>query len=102
MSGRGGNGKGDGSAGAGDLGLFNFPCRFEIKAMGAYSVRFEAIVQAIVSRHIGPRDLLRTRARVSRNGRYVSLTCIIRAQSRTQLDTIYRELSACPDVLMTL
>ncbi len=98
--GSGGNGDGRPAEAAG-TGL-RFPCRFEIKAMGEQSHRFEALVQAIVSRHIRETDMLRTRARLSRNGRYVSITCIIWAKSRAQLDAIYQELSDCPDVLFAL
>ena len=83
------------------LGL-QFPCRFEIKAMGRHSVRFEALVQAIVTKHISPEDLLGTQRRFSRNQRYLSVTCIIRASSRAQLDSIYADLRQCPDVLAAL
>jgi len=40
--------------------------------------------------------------RASSAGRYLSLTCTIRAHSRAQLDAIYHELSAHPMVAMAL
>ncbi len=70
--------------------------------MGRQSMRFEAVVQAIISRHIGRDDLLATMRRLSRHGKYLSLTCIIRAKSRTQLEMIYTALKNCPEVLMAL
>lgn len=79
-----------------------FPCRFDIKAMGRQDVRFEALVQGIVSRHVSPRDLHAVRARASRENRYIALTLTITARSREQLDTIYQELSACGEVLVAL
>ncbi len=82
--------------------LLTFPCRYEIKVMGRDSVRFDALVQGIVSRHIGRHDMLAAKRRLSRTGKYVSLTCIIRAHSREQLDMIYAALQECGDVLMTL
>jgi len=82
--------------------LLTFPCRFDIKAMGRASARFEALVHAIVSRHVAPEDLLAVQSRHSRQGNYISLTCVIRARSRDQLDSIYRDLGECGEVLMAL
>ncbi len=79
-----------------------FPCRIDIKAMGRQTVRFEALVQGIVSRHVGHQDLHAVRARPSRGNKYVGLTLTITAQSREQLDAIYRDLSACDEVLVAL
>jgi len=38
----------------------------------------------------------------SKRGRYLSLTCVIRATSREQLDRLYRELCDHPMVVMVL
>lgn len=97
----GGNGGGNGGGHGGAPGL-QFPCRYEIKAMGRASSRFDALVVSIVSRHIGDGDLRVTTRRYSRNRRYLSVTCIIRATTREQLVRIYSDLRACPEVLMTL
>ncbi len=96
-----GNGDGDGTVQTPAAPLV-FPCRIDIKAMGRQTVLFEALVQKIVSRHVGPQDLHAVRARPSRGNKYVGLTLSITAQSRTQLDAIYRDLSACDDVLVAL
>jgi Uncharacterized conserved protein len=40
--------------------------------------------------------------RSSRNGRYLSLTVVINAKSREQLDALYMELSKHPMVIMVL
>lgn len=79
-----------------------FPCTVHIKAMGRSSMRFEALVHGLVSRHIRPEDLLATSRRESRQNHYLSVTFSIRATSRAQLDAIYRDLSACPEVLLAL
>ena len=79
-----------------------FPCTIDIKAIGRRSVRFEALVHAIVSRHIAPEDLLAHSSRESRGGAYLAVTLTIRASGRVQLDAIYEALSASPDVLMAL
>ncbi len=82
--------------------LLEFPCRFEIKAMGRQSPEFESQISTIVNRHLSGALILDTRARCSRQGRYVSVTCVIHAASREQLDAIYLDLNSEPEVLMTL
>ena len=82
--------------------LLEFPCRFEIKAMGRQSPEFEGQISAIVNRHLSGALILDTCARCSRQGRYVSVTCVIHAESREQLDAIYLDLNSEPGVLMTL
>lgn len=79
-----------------------FPCSYEIKAMGVDDGYFEALVVRIVKRHCDAiqRDSLRTRA--SRNGRYVSVSLTITARDREQLDAIYDDLTADARVLMRL
>jgi putative lipoic acid-binding regulatory protein len=73
--------------------LLRFPCAFPIKAMGRAEDGIEAILGAIIERHAPEtgKDALRSRA--SRNGRWVSVTVVIEAHSKDQLDAIYRELS---------
>ncbi len=88
--------------GSHDPGLLQFPCTIDIKALGRRSPRFAALVHEIVSRHIAPHDLLGTTHRDSGGGRYVAVTLTIRAGSRAQLDAIYQDLSASPDVLVAL
>ena len=82
--------------------LLEFPCRFEIKAMGRQSPEFEGQISEIVHRHLSGAPILGTRARCSRQVRYVSVTCVIHAASRKQLDAIYLDLNSEPEVLMTL
>ena len=79
-----------------------FPCTFPIKVMGQASDDFDAKVFSIVRRHapdLGEGALTR---RASRGGNYVSVTVVVNATSRDQLDAIYRELTACDWVLMAL
>jgi len=101
-----GNGGGDRGGNGGDpydpFDHLDYPCRFEIKAMGRQSSRFWALVHSIVSKHAPGEDLLASQTRASRQGKYVSVTCIIRARNKLQIRAIYADLAACPDVLMTL
>ncbi len=78
-----------------------FPCEIPIKVMGKPQ-DLRAITQAIIERHAGSLDESKVRTRPSADGNYIALTYLIRAESRAQMDTIYRELSACKSVLMAL
>jgi len=40
--------------------------------------------------------------RVSSSGNYLSVTCVVRATSKAQLDALYREITAHPWVKMAL
>ncbi|MAG00451.1 MAG: DUF493 domain-containing protein [Acidiferrobacteraceae bacterium] len=79
-----------------------FPCDFDIKVMGENSKEFEARVVAVITLHIAPDALLSIRSRPSRNGRYLSITVTIRAESRLQVDSIYLDLHQTKSVVMTL
>ncbi len=73
--------------------LLRFPCAFPIKAMGRAEDGIEAILRAIIERHAPETRKDAVRARASRTGRWVSVTVVIEARSKDQLDAIYRELS---------
>lgn len=83
--------------------LLKFPCEFPIKVMGRSGIGLRDRVIEIVDRHSAKR--LSSRAvtsRSSRRGNYVSVTAVVPATSRQQLDNIYRELTACDAVLIAL
>ena len=82
--------------------LFTFPCDFPIKVMGKHKDDFAQIVLDIVLKHAPDFDGKTMEVRASEQKNYLSVTCTIRAQSKAQLDAIYRELTSHPDVLMAL
>ncbi|MBT8048447.1 MAG: DUF493 domain-containing protein [Xanthomonadales bacterium] len=82
--------------------LFEFPCRFPVKAMGRSSDDFEQIVLDIVLAHAGLWQDEPVRSAPSSEGNFVSITVIIKAQSQQQLDSIYQGLTDCSRVLMAL
>jgi Uncharacterized conserved protein len=82
--------------------LFKFPCDFPLKVLGRRSDDFRSIVLGIVQKHAGDIAPERIEERPSRDGNYLSLTCTFAAQSREQLDALYRELTACERVLVVL
>jgi putative lipoic acid-binding regulatory protein len=79
----------------------NFPCVFPIKVMGANQDDFECLVLEIIRKHATVEEQL-VSSRLSRGGRFLSLTVQVNAESQAQLDSIYRELSTHERVLMIL
>ncbi len=82
--------------------VFEFPCAFPIKAMGRATPEFAATIRSLIERHTGPIADHDIRSAPSRNGRFVSITVTVSAQSRRQLDAIYRDVTSHADVLMVL
>jgi putative lipoic acid-binding regulatory protein len=79
-----------------------FPCPYPLKIMGRDSAEFRATARTIVERHAGPLPDAGVSARASSEGNFVALTFSITAESREQLDALYRELTSCPEVLVAL
>jgi len=90
------------TAGDGRDELMQFPMDFPIKVMGKRVDTFADEVVAVVLAHAPGFDPATIEMRVSRNGNYLSLTATIRAESRQQLDALYRELSSHPLVKVVL
>ncbi len=82
--------------------LLQFPCDFPLKIMGSGSPDFRQLVVDLVSRHAPDLDETQIRVRDSRAGRYQSVTVVINARDRIQLDALYRELSGHPRITMVL
>ena len=74
--------------------LLEFPCDFPIKIMGEQRDDFAQTMIAIVQRHAPDFDAAQVEMRASSGGKYLSLTCNIRATSKAQLDALYREITA--------
>jgi putative lipoic acid-binding regulatory protein len=82
--------------------LFEFPCEFPLKVMGRHTDDFRSIVLGIVQKHVGPIEAGNIEERPSKDGNYLSVTCTFVAQSRSQLDALYRELTSCERVMVVL
>ena len=82
--------------------LIEYPCDFPIKIMGKAQQDFTQIALAIVKFHAPDFDTAMTAVKASKNGTYLSLTCTIRATSRSQLDALYQDLSSHPLVAVVL
>lgn len=70
--------------------------------MGYAEEDFDSLVVEIVQRHVDDLKEGAVTTRESRQGKYVSITVIVKATSREQLDAIYHDLTAEERVLMAL
>ena len=59
--------------------LLEFPCSFPIKIMGRTEDGFAQLVLDIVLRHVPDFDSSTMEMRASREGKYLSLTCVVNA-----------------------
>ena len=85
-----------------DATLLTFPTDFPIKIMGEKREGFAHAMVELVQRHAPDFNADTLEMRASGSGKYLSLTCTIRATSKAQLDDLYREITAHPWVSMAL
>ncbi len=79
-----------------------FPCEFPIKAMGKADCELDITVVEIVRRHAPDLSEGAIHTRASGKGNYLSVTVVINATSRAQLDAIYQDLVDCEAVIVAL
>jgi putative lipoic acid-binding regulatory protein len=82
--------------------LLEFPCEFPLKVMGATREGFAQAIVEVVLKHAPDFDAAKVEIRPSKAGNYLSLTCLVHATSKPQLDALYRELTAHPWVKIVL
>lgn len=83
-------------------GKIQFPAEFPIKVMGRMDADLARLTRTIIERHAGTLAADQVRERPSAAGNFLAVTFVIQAASQEQLDSIYRELTACEAVLMAL
>jgi len=82
--------------------LLEFPVDFPIKIMGERRDDFAQTMVGLVLRHAPDFRPETVEMRASRNGTYLSVTVVVRATSKAQLDALYRDITAHPWVKMAL
>ena len=82
--------------------LLEFPCQFPIKIVGAMRDGYAEAIIEVVRRHMADFEASHVEMRPSQGGKYLSLTCLVNATSKSQLDGLYRDLSAHPWVNIVL
>jgi uncharacterized protein len=83
-----------------DESLLKFPTELPIKVFGRNDAEFRAAVVEIVEKHYGKAYTM-TEVE-SKQAAYLSLTITVRAESRAQIDAVYRDFVASERVLMAL
>ena len=79
--------------------LLEFPTEYPIKVIGRPSDEFRARVHAIVLRHAPLTGPERVTERLSENGNFLSISYLIRAESREQVEALATDLKSCEGVL---
>ena len=79
-----------------------FPCEFPIKIIGNNHPGYQANMVAILLKHVPDLIMDTIGAKESSGGKYLSVSAHFTAQSRAQVDDLYRELTAHPDVKWVL
>jgi uncharacterized protein len=82
--------------------LIEYPCEFPLKIFGLQQAGLIKAVLEVVNRHDPGYVASSMEMRESKNARYISLTCTVRATSRLQLDALYQDLCDHPLVVMVL
>jgi len=62
--------------------IIEFPCQFPIKVMGRAESNFDALVVGIIRKHAPDLADFAVKSRLSRGGRYVSVTITIEARNK--------------------
>ena len=79
-----------------------FPTDYPLKIVGRPADDFRARVHAIMLRHAPDLDAGGISERLSTNGNFLSISYLLRAASRGQIEGLVTELKACEGVLMLL
>lgn len=88
--------------GSGAETLLEFPCDFPLKIMGLAQDDLAQEVLTVIHTLVPDYDGKNMEMRASSSGKYVSLTCTVNAQSKAQLDDLYRALTSHPLVKVVL
>ncbi len=82
--------------------IMEFPCQFPIKAMGKAEDEFDILVVGIIRKHVIDISENAVKSRPSKEGKFISVTVTVVAESKQHLDNIYLELTAHEKVLWVL
>lgn len=79
-----------------------FPCDWPLKIAGRNTPGFTAAALALVCRHCPEAGAAAPERRESGGGKYLALSLTVRLENRAQMDALYRDLAAAPEVLWAL
>lgn len=82
--------------------VMQFPMDFPVKVMGLNEADFPDIV-ADIARTVFPNfDNSKTKTVLSSNRKYISVNIVVHAESKAQLDDLYRAITSHPKVKVAL
>lgn len=90
------------AAGGAEQSLIEYPCDFPLKILGHTQPGFAQAIVTLVKQHAPDFEDASMSMKSSKKGKYLSLTCVVRATSREQLDGLYQALCDHPMVVMVL
>ncbi|MEM8593205.1 MAG: DUF493 domain-containing protein [Pseudomonadota bacterium] len=79
-----------------------FPCDYPIKVVGDAADDFEAVVLDVIKRHAPDLDTNTVTRRDSKKGNFQSVSVVIVATGKPQLDKMFADLKAVSFVRMVL
>lgn len=79
-----------------------FPCEYPIKVLGRSSDTFESAILEVFERHAPGFEESSVARKASSKGTFSSLTVVITATGREQLDALHRDLLATGQVNMVI
>ncbi len=79
-----------------------FPTDYPIKVVGRPSDEFRARVHAIMLRHAPTLEPDQVSERLRENGNFLSISYMIRAESREQIVALVTDLKSCEGALMII
>lgn len=82
--------------------LLEFPVDFPLKVMGRRVDGFAQTISDLVQRHVPGFDPRTIELRPSSQGTWLSITLVVRIESRAQLEALYRDLAGHPLVRIVL
>ncbi len=82
--------------------LLEFPCDYLLKVMGRAEPGFDSLVVELVRKHVPDLREGAVSTRPSKGGKWISVSVTLRAESKSQLDAIYLDLTAHEKVVMAL
>jgi len=80
----------------------SFPTDYPLKVVGRPQDAFRARVHAIVLRHAPSLESDRVSERLSGNGNFLSISYLLHAESRAQVEALVTELRACEGVIFLI
>jgi uncharacterized protein len=79
-----------------------FPTDYPLKVVGRPGEEFRARVHAMVLRHVPRIEAERVSERLSANGNFLSISYLLLAESRAQVEALVADLKNCDGVLLLL